>query len=92
MYIVGDCTISSWVKQFDIAKQFGVKYVTTEPPLKMWDAIDSLAGAYGIKVAIHEHWKEFSHYWNPDTTLLALQKAIRISEYVPILVIGQKVG
>jgi hypothetical protein len=44
MYIVGDSTISSWVKQFDIAKQFGAKYVTTEPPLNMWDAIDSLAG------------------------------------------------
>jgi L-ribulose-5-phosphate 3-epimerase len=73
MYIVGDSTLSSWVKQFDIAKQFGAKYVTTEPPLKMWDAIDSLAGAYGMKVAIHEHWKGFSHYWNPDTTLLALQ-------------------
>jgi sugar phosphate isomerase/epimerase len=73
MYIVGDSTLSSWVKQFDIAKQFGVKYVTTEPPLKMWDTIDSLAGAYGMKVAIHEHWKGFSHYWNPDTTLLALQ-------------------
>jgi len=73
LYIVGDSTLSSWVKQFDIAKQFGAKYVTTEPPLKMWDAIDSLAGAYGMKVAIHEHWKGFSHYWNPDTTLLALQ-------------------
>jgi len=73
IYIVGDSTLSSWVKQFNIAKQFGVKYVTTEPPLNMWDAIDSLAGAYGMKVAIHEHWKEFSHYWNPDTTLLALQ-------------------
>jgi sugar phosphate isomerase/epimerase len=73
LYIVGDATIGSWKKQFDIAKQFGVKYVTTEPPLKMWDAIDSLAGAYGMKVAIHEHWKGFSHYWNPDPTLLALQ-------------------
>ena len=73
MYIVGDSTLSSWVKQFDIAKQFGAKYVTTEPPLNMWDEIDSLAGVYGMKVAIHEHWKEFSHYWNPDTTLLALQ-------------------
>jgi sugar phosphate isomerase/epimerase len=39
----------------------------------MWDSIDSLAGAYGIKVAIHEHWKGFSHYWNPDTTLMALK-------------------
>lgn len=73
IYIVGDTTLSSWVKQFDIAKQFGVKYVTTEPPLNMWDAVDSLAGVYGMKVAIHEHWKGVSHYWNTDTTLMALK-------------------
>jgi len=73
IYIVGDSTIQLWKKQFDIAKQFGVKFVTTEPPLKMWDSIDSLAGAYGMKVAIHEHWKGFSHYWNPDTVLLAIK-------------------
>ncbi|CAN5480192.1 hypothetical protein BH10BAC2_BH10BAC2_22990 [soil metagenome] len=73
IYIVGDSTIGSWVKQFEIAKQFGVKFVTTEPPLDMWDSIDSLAGVYGVKVAIHEHWKGVSHYWNPDTTLMALK-------------------
>lgn len=73
IYIVGDSTIGSWQKQFDIAKQLGVQFVTTEPPLNLWDSIDSLAGAYRIKVAIHEHWKGFSHYWNPDTTLLALK-------------------
>ena len=73
IYIVGDSTIQSWKKQFDIAKQLGVKYVTTEPPLDMWDSIDSLAGVYGVKVAIHEHWKGVSHYWNPDTTLMALK-------------------
>lgn len=73
LYIVGDSTIASWKKQFEIAKQFGVKYVTTEPPLNMWDSIDSLAGAYGIMVAIHEHWKGMSHYWNPDTVLLAMK-------------------
>jgi sugar phosphate isomerase/epimerase len=73
LYIVGDSTMKSWIKQFDIAKQLGVKYVTTEPPLNMWDSIDSLAGAYRIKVAIHEHWKGFSHYWDPDTTLMALK-------------------
>ncbi|MEO9004621.1 MAG: sugar phosphate isomerase/epimerase, partial [Ginsengibacter sp.] len=73
LYIVGDSTVASWKKQFDIAKEFGVKYVTTEPPLKMWDQIDSLAGAYGMKVAIHNHWKGVSHYWNPDTTLMALK-------------------
>ena len=73
IYIVGDSTLASWVKQFEIAKQLGVKYVTTEPPLNMWDSIDSLAGAYGVKVAIHEHWRGISHYWNPDTTLMALK-------------------
>ena len=73
IYIVGDSTIDSWVKQFNIARQFGVKYVTTEPPLNMWDSIDSLAGAYGMKVAIHDHWRGFSHYWNPDTTLMAMK-------------------
>ena len=73
IYIVGDSTIGSWKKQFDIAKEFGVKFVTTEPPLNMWDQIDSLAGIYGIKVAIHDHWRGFSHYWNPDTTLMAIK-------------------
>ena len=44
IYIVGDSTLGSWKKQFDIAKQLGVQYVTTEPPLQLWDGIDSLAG------------------------------------------------
>ncbi len=73
IYIVGDSTIPSWKKQFDIAKQLGVRFVTAEPPLNLWDSIDSLAGAYGIKVAIHEHWRGMSHYWNPDTVLLAIK-------------------
>jgi L-ribulose-5-phosphate 3-epimerase len=73
IYIAGDSTIESWKKQFDIAKGLGVKFVTGEPPIKMWDSIDSLAGVYGVKVAIHEHWKGVSQYWNPDTVLLAIQ-------------------
>ena len=73
IYIAGDSTIDSWKKQFDIAKAFGVKFVTAEPPINMWDSIDSLAGAYGVKVAIHEHWKGVSHYWNPDTVLMAIK-------------------
>jgi len=72
IYIVGDSTIISWKKQFDIAKQLGVEFVTTEPPLNMWDALDSLAGTYGIKIAIHEHWKGTSHYWDTDPTMMAI--------------------
>ena len=73
IYLGGDSTLKSWVRQFEIAKQFGVEFVTAEPPVKMWDSIDSLAGAYGMKVAIHDHWKGVSEYWNPDTVLLAIQ-------------------
>ncbi|CAN5677873.1 hypothetical protein BH11BAC3_BH11BAC3_40540 [soil metagenome] len=73
IYIGGDSTLASWVHQFAIAKQLGVKFVTGEPPLDLWDSIDSLAGVNGIKVAIHEHWKGVSHYWNPDTVLLAIK-------------------
>jgi L-ribulose-5-phosphate 3-epimerase len=73
LYIVGDSTIKSWKKQFDIARQLGVEFVTTEPPLNMWDALDSLAGTYGIKIAIHEHWKGTSHYWDTDTTMMAIK-------------------
>lgn len=73
VYVAGGTSINAWKKQFEMAKQFGVKFITTEPPLDMWDSIDSLAGVYGIKVAIHEHWRGMSHYWNPDTTLMALK-------------------
>jgi len=73
IYVAGDTTIQSWVKQFEIAKQVGARYVTGEPPLKLWDGIDSLAGVYGMKLAIHEHWKGMSHYWNPDTVLMAMK-------------------
>ena len=72
-YVVGDSTVESWKKQFEIAKRFGAKFITTEPPLNMWDEIDSLAGVYGMKVAIHEHWKGVSDYWHPDSVLRAIE-------------------
>ncbi len=73
VYLAGGNTVEAWKKQFEMAKQFGVQFVTAEPPLDMWDSIDSLGGVYGIKVAIHEHWKGMSDYWNPDTTLLSMK-------------------
>lgn len=73
IYLVGGKTIHDWKKEFEIAKNFGVKYVTAEPPVHLWDSIDSLAGVYGIKLAIHNHWKGTSAYWHPDSTLAALK-------------------
>jgi sugar phosphate isomerase/epimerase len=73
IYLVGGKTVAAWKKEFEIAKQFNVKYVTAEPPVNMWDSIDSLAGVYGMKLAIHNHWKGTSAYWHPDSTLAALK-------------------
>ncbi|MES2647294.1 MAG: sugar phosphate isomerase/epimerase [Bacteroidota bacterium] len=73
IYVNGDTTLASWVRQFELAKQFGVKFITTEPPVSMWNTVDSLAGVYGIKVAIHEHWKGVSAYWHPDSVLAAIK-------------------
>ena len=72
MYIGGDNTVASWTKQFEIAKALGAKFVTAEPPVTLWDEVDSLAGVYDMKVAIHEHWKGVSPYWHPDSVLAAI--------------------
>jgi L-ribulose-5-phosphate 3-epimerase len=73
IYVTGGKTIDKWKKDFDLAKQLHVKYVTAEPDVTKWDSVDSLAGVYGIKVAIHNHWKGVSAYWHPDSVLAALK-------------------
>jgi sugar phosphate isomerase/epimerase len=63
---------AEWIKAFDLAKEFGLSYITAEPIKTQWDMVDSLAGAYGIKVAIHDHPKP-NVYWSPDSVLAATQ-------------------
>lgn len=73
LYLAGGKTVQAWVNDFEKAKQLGVRYVTAEPPVNMWDQVDSIAGVYGLKVAIHEHWKGVSAYWHPDSVLAAIK-------------------
>ncbi|MGV3560222.1 sugar phosphate isomerase/epimerase family protein [Larkinella arboricola] len=73
VYLVGGKTVDKWVREFELAKKLNVKYVTAEPPVDLWDSVDSLAGAYGVKVALHNHWKGTSAYWHPDSVLAALK-------------------
>lgn len=73
IYIIGGKKVADWKRDFELAKNFGVRYVTAEPPQNLWDSVDSLAGVYGIKVALHNHWKGNSIYWHPDSVLLALK-------------------
>jgi sugar phosphate isomerase/epimerase len=62
--------IAEWKKYFDLAKEFGLSYITAEPIKSQWNQVDSLAGVYGIKVAIHDHPKP-NMYWSPDSVLAA---------------------
>jgi len=61
-----------WIKAFELAKDFGMSYITCEPIKTQWDMIDSLAGVYGIKLAIHDHPKP-NPYWSPDSVLAAIK-------------------
>ncbi|HSZ31929.1 MAG TPA: sugar phosphate isomerase/epimerase [Puia sp.] len=60
-----------WIKTFELAKEFGLSYITAEPIKSQWDMVDSLAGVYGIPVAIHDHPKP-NMYWSPDSVLAAI--------------------
>jgi sugar phosphate isomerase/epimerase len=63
---------TEWRKAFDLAKEFGLSYITAEPNKKHWDMIDKMAGEYGIKIAIHDHPNP-SPYASPDSVLQAMQ-------------------
>lgn len=63
---------ADWQKAFELAKEFGLSYITSEPRKHLWDMIDSMAGSYKIRVAIHEHPRP-NLYWHPDSVLAAVK-------------------
>jgi sugar phosphate isomerase/epimerase len=72
MGVIGPKNKAEWIKWFDLAKDLGLSYITAEPIKTQWDMVDSLAGAFGIPVAIHDHPKP-NMYWSPDSVLAAIQ-------------------
>jgi sugar phosphate isomerase/epimerase len=72
MGVISPRTKEEWIDAFKLAKEFNLRYITAEPIKPLWDAVDSLAGAYGIKVAIHDHPKP-NAFSNPDSVLAAMQ-------------------
>jgi sugar phosphate isomerase/epimerase len=64
--------LAQWKKYFEFGKEFGLSYFTAEPIKTQWDGIDSLAGIYGINVAIHDHPRP-NAYWHPDSVLAAIK-------------------
>lgn len=54
-------------KKFDWGKQLGLEYFVAEPPKEAFDLLAKLCDEYGICVAIHNHPKPHSVYWDPQT-------------------------
>ena len=71
MGVIVPRTLDEWKKYFIFGKEFGLSYFTAEPIKTQWGGIDSLAGIYGIKVAIHDHPRP-NVYWHPDSVLAAI--------------------
>jgi sugar phosphate isomerase/epimerase len=70
MGVISPGTRDEWQKAFDLAKEFGLSYISAEPKKDQWNMVDSMAGAAGIKIAIHDHPKP-NAYWSPDSVLAA---------------------
>jgi len=58
---------------FEFAREMGIEEVVSEPPLDAFDEIDKRCQEYQVKLAIHNHPKGHSTYWNPDTVLKAVE-------------------
>jgi sugar phosphate isomerase/epimerase len=57
---------------FEFAAEMGFEALVSEPPERLLDTIEQLAGQYQVDLALHNH-PQPSHYWNPATGLAALE-------------------
>jgi len=60
-------------KVFEFAKKWGINVLVSEPETNALDTVEKLCEEYNIKVAIHDHPKGHSIYWNPDSVLAAIK-------------------
>lgn len=58
-------------KKFDWGKELGLETIVAEPPLEAFDLLEKLCDEYQISLAIHNHPKPSSIYWNPETIVKA---------------------
>ena len=61
-----------WERMFQLAHEMKMEYITCEPPLDLWDQVESLSRKYGIKVSVHNH-PQPSDYWKPENLLEAIK-------------------
>ncbi len=66
-------TAAEWTAYFEFSRKMGIQVLTCEPDRQYWDLLDSLAGKYKMKIALHEHARGLSPYWHPDSVLNAIK-------------------
>jgi sugar phosphate isomerase/epimerase len=71
-------------KFFQFAKDMDIPFITAEPEWEDLDEFNRLAGKYKVKVGLHCHPKPDSHYWNPDSTVKAMQGRSNIGAWPDI--------
>ena len=60
-------------KVFEFANKWGINVLVAEPATNALDTVEKLCKEYNIKVAIHDHPKGHSIYWNPESVLAAIK-------------------
>jgi sugar phosphate isomerase/epimerase len=60
-------------KVFEFAKKWRIGILVSEPEFNALDTVEKLCKEYNIKVAIHDHPKGHSIYWNPETVARVLK-------------------
>jgi sugar phosphate isomerase/epimerase len=58
---------------FQFAKKWGIGVLVAEPQPDALDTVEKLCKEFQIKVAIHDHPRGHSIYWNPDSVLAAIK-------------------
>ena len=77
MGVISPASVKEWKRNFEFAKEMGLEYITAEPKKEHLDTINSMAGSYGILVAIHDHPNP-SPYAHPDSVLNAIKGRINL--------------
>jgi len=56
-------------RTFEFARKLGVEFIVSEPDPESLDVIEACCDEYAISLAIHNHPKGGSRYWNPEEVL-----------------------
>lgn len=77
MGVVVPNSVEEWKKNFELAREMGMQYITAEPLRQHLDTVNAMAGEYKILVAIHDHPNP-SPYASPDSVVSAAKGRINI--------------